>query len=114
MIAEFPVYVGKIYDGSDARHVPVAVSGVIAKLYLQGETPGTKADAMWDAFIERLKALAKVQGRDRIMPASTSVLTPTPERQGSETVRPDSDRPDFNDIIPDAPDTRSNVSRSLD
>jgi len=103
VMAEFPIYVGVAYDNSDARHVPVAVSGVIAKLYLQGETPGSKADSMWDAFIERLRSLAKVTGRDRIVPVSSSVLTPTPERDGTETVRPDTDRPDFDDLIPDAP-----------
>lgn len=103
--ADFKTYCGVAYDNSDARHVAVAVEGVIAKLYQRGEAPGSKANALHDAYIERLTALAKVTGRDRLKPTTKSVLTPTSEQQdSSQTVRPSfDDFGDFDRLIPDPP-----------
>jgi len=101
--ADFETYAGVEYDSADSRHVSVAVDGVLAKLYQRAETPGSKADGLHDAYIQRLRDLAKVTGRDRVVPKTTSVLTPTPERDGTETVRPDADRDDFGDLVPNAP-----------
>jgi len=101
--ADFEIYAGVEYDGTDARHVSVAVEGVMAKLYQRTETPGSKADKLHDQYIERVRSLGKVTGRNRVTPTSSSVLTPTSEREGTETVRPDSDRPDFEDYVANAP-----------
>jgi hypothetical protein len=102
--AEFEIYAGVTYDGTDARHVAVAVAGVIAKLYLRGEAPGEKAQSLHDDYLERLQALGKVTGRDRLKPQTTSQLTPTPERTGSEVVRPWSDDSTFSRNVAQPPD----------
>ena len=103
--ADFLTYTATTYDNAEAQHVVVAVEGVVAKLGQRVEAAGATADAKHDKYIERLEALAEVTGRDRITPKSKSILTPTPERTGTETVRPDTDRPDYDDIIPDGPRT---------
>jgi hypothetical protein len=102
--ADFEVYAGVVYDPTDARHVQVACEGVIAKLYLRGETPGEKAQSLHDSYIERLKAVARVTGRDRLMPQTASQLTPTPEKTGSEVVRPWSDDANFDRNVAEPPD----------
>jgi len=102
--ADFEIVAGIEYDNTEARHVSVAVEGVIAKLALRSEAAGATAIALNDRYIERLEALAKVTGRDRILPVSATQLTPTAEKTGTETVRPDFDRPNFDDLIPAAPD----------
>lgn len=102
--AEFEVYAGVAYDNSDARHVPVAVDGVIAKLYLRGETPGEKAQSLHDDYIERLRAVGKVTGRNRLKPQTSSQLTPTPEKDGTEVVRPWSDDANFDRNVAGPPD----------
>ena len=101
---DFEIYCGVEYDNTNKRHVSVAVPGVIAKLALEAEAAGATAIALHDRYIERLEALAKVTGRDRILPKSATQLTPTAEKVGTEIVTPDFDRPVFDDIIPAAPD----------
>lgn len=102
--ADFKTYAGVAYDNSDARHVAVAVEGVIAKLYQRGESPGSKAESLHDAYIARLETLAQSMGRDRLLPKTKSPLTPTAEQQTTETVRPAfDDFGDFDRLIPDPP-----------
>jgi len=98
--ADFPIVCAVEYDNADPRHVAVAVEGVIAKLAIRTEAAGDFANALHDRYLKRLAALAKVTGRDRVTPRTKSVLTPTPERDGTETVRPDTDRPNFDDLVP--------------
>ena len=102
--ADFETYCGVEYDNTVPRHVSVGVEGVIAKLAMRSEAAGATAIALHDRYIERLEALAKVTGRDRILPKSATQLTPTAEKVGTEIVTPDFDRPVFDDIIPAAPD----------
>jgi len=101
---EFPMYCAVTYDGTDARHVAVAVEGVIAKLAMRSEAAGDGANKLHDQWIDRMKALARVTGRNRIKPRTLSPLTPSDEQEDAETVRPDTDRPNFEDLIPEAPD----------
>ena len=103
VIADFLTYCATTFDVTDSRHVSVAVKGVVATLALQTEAAGGNAQTDFDKYLDRLKDLARVTGRDRITPRTKSVLTPTAERLGTETVRPDTDRPDYEDLIPDAP-----------
>lgn len=100
--ADFEIIAGVEYDNTDARHVSVAVEGVIAKLYMRTEAPGNQ-EQRHVRYVERLEALARVTGRDRILPKTTSVLTPSDEQLGSETVRPDHDSTHYDDYIPHAP-----------
>lgn len=103
--ADFKIYCATTYDGTDARHVSVAVEGVISKLSLRMEAAGEGAAARHDAYLDRIRALARVTGRDRVIPRSKSILTPSSEREeGTETVRPDTDRSHFEDLIPDPAD----------
>ena len=97
--ADFLTYTATTYDNSDAQHVAVACQGVMAYLYIGAEAPGSAAQNRFDAYIERLRSLAKVTGRDRANIKSKSVLTPSSEQQGTETVRPDTDRPTFDDLV---------------
>ena len=103
--ADFLTYTATTYDNSEAQHVAVAVEGVVAKLNMRKEAAGDVAVSKHDKYIERLEILAQVTGRDRITPKSTSVLTPSSERVAGSTdpVRPDTDRPDYDDLIPDEP-----------
>jgi len=100
---EFQNIAGVAYDGTDARHVAAAVKLVVALLHQWGETPGEKADSMMTQAIEACERVAKVTGRQRIRPTSSSVLTPSSELQGTEEVRPDTDREAFDDYVPKAP-----------
>ena len=103
--ADFEIIAGVAYDNSEARHVSVGVEGVIAKLYQRGEAAGGDADARHSAYLDRLAQLAKVTGRNRIIPTTSSVLTPTSERTTtSEVVPPEFDWPNFDDLIPAPPD----------
>ena len=96
--ADFQIIAGVEYDNSDARHVGVAVEGVIAKLARRAEAAGNTSEALHDAYLERLGQLAKVTGRDRIMPKTKSPYTVTSERDREETPRPWDDWPNYDDI----------------
>jgi phage gp36-like protein len=100
---EFEDIAGVAYDNSVSKHVTAAVQGVIAFLYLGAESPGAAADKEYDRFIEMSERVAEVTGRNRVKPTTSSILTPSSEQQGTETVRPDTDRENFDDLIPDPP-----------
>jgi hypothetical protein len=111
--ADFHIYNCPEYDDTDAKHVTVAVEGVIAKLYARTDTAGASEGRRHDAYIARLTALSKITRRDRISPRTSSILTPSPEQVAGETVRPDTDRADYSPFVPDSPlstrlDPRSN------
>jgi hypothetical protein len=98
--SDFTTYAGVAYDGSVARHVRVGVEGVIALLYLRGESPGSDAQKRHDNYIDRLRELAKVEGRDRLKPKTKEMAKIT--RPTSRT-EPDFDDNDFSQIVPNAP-----------
>jgi hypothetical protein len=99
--ADFEIYAGTVYDGTDARHVSVAVEGVMLKL--MSRMAGTDPDEMREQWLKRLNSFALVTGRNRIVPATDSILTPTSEQRGTEEVRPDADRGYFDQFIPGPP-----------
>lgn len=89
--ADFEIFAGVTFDVSDARHVATAIMGVRAYLlcYLD-QGAGTKALDDWHSG--KLKSLGRVTGRDRILPATGSNLTPSPvPRIPGSTARPDFD-----------------------
>lgn len=91
--AELEVVCGVEYDGTDSRHVQAAVWGVRAYLLLHmDQQAGPKA---LEDYRSRLKSLAKVTGRDRVLPGTNSNLQPTavPRNPGSIA------RPDFDDSV---------------
>ena len=98
--AEFAVYVNAALDLTDARHVPVAVAGVLMTLreWLPARPDGIDKDR--ERWIERCRALARVSSRDRIQITSSSDLTPSEEVTGTESVRPYFDPADMRDFLP--------------
>lgn len=100
--SDFTTYVGVAYDGTVARHVSVAVEGVIALLYLRGENAGSDADKRFDRYRERLIELSKVEGRDRLKPKTREVLTVTRPSTSVKTYAAFNDD-DFDQIVPNSP-----------
>lgn len=97
---DFKLYVQTTYDSTNRMHVGVAVEGVLAKLKVWAREGADGGQGEWDRWVARAQALAKVTGRDRVLPVTTSELTPTPEVDGSEVVRPMFDQADFDDVRP--------------
>ena len=94
--ADFAVEVGLEYEAANTAHIVIGVEGVIVHLLERtgrGEKPTRER---YDRYIERLRSL-----RARILPGTTSKVTPTPER--GNPVRPIFDYPRFDGVNPDAP-----------
>ena len=109
---EFQQVVGQVFDEDDAGHVQAAVQGVVYYLLLYRATYTEemgRAEERWRHLIEQL---AKVRGRNRIVPASTSVLVPSDEqRDASESVRPDFDRENLDALVLKPPRRRVDLGR---
>ena len=99
--SSFAVFTGVAYDDTNGKHVPVAVRGVVAHLLLDSDLGGN-AGEQYDRWKQMCLDLAKVTGRDRVTPQTTSVLTPSDEQSDAgETVRPDFDRLHLGRLAPD-------------
>ncbi len=98
---EFLVETGLALDSSSAKHVAAGVVGVIYYLYsysgLQTETADRQRQR-WERLM--LKIDSTEGGGRRIMPDTTSTLTPTAERVGA---RPDFERSRWGDYVPRMP-----------
>jgi len=104
--SQFPIYAQIAYDDTDAAHVEAGVMGVIAFLRMWSTKQGTVTGAL-DEFRDSLRAIARVSSRKRITPQTKSVLTPsTPDTTGGD-VRPVFDTEQFDDIMPDSPESSS-------
>lgn len=103
--ADFQIFAGVEYDNSDVRHVRVGVEGTVYHLHKYKLPPGHPAlNSMTQQYNENLQALARVTGRNRIMPKTTSVLVPSDEQSHSgQTVRPSFDRDRFGALEPQPP-----------
>ena len=94
--ADFAVEGGLEYEAANTAHIVIGVEGVIVPL-LERTGRGEKTTReRYDRYIERLRSL-----RARILPGTTSKVTPTPER--GNPVRPIFDYPRFDGVNPDAP-----------
>ena len=94
--ADFAVEVGLEYEAANTAHIVIGVEGVIVHL-LERTGRGEKTTReRYDRYIERLRSL-----RARILPGTTSKVTPTPER--GNPVRPIFDYPRIDGVNPDAP-----------
>lgn len=106
---DLQTYCGINYDDWAAANEPtsplisVAVDGVVAKLTIRTGGGGISATDAHDKYIDRLKEVARITGRDRISPRTDSVMTPTSHQIGDEIVRPSFDWPKFDDFIPNGP-----------
>lgn len=116
-IADFPTFTATEFDSTNAagllaQQTPVACVGVASYLKSYGDQgAGDKALA---EYHRRLIELAKVTGRDRVLPTSSSNLVPSavPRNPGSLA------RPDFDDSIFDgqrlAPPSQAGGTGSID
>ncbi len=106
--AEFELMVGLTYDDTLTlhRHPAMICFQVVAREY--GGAGGKEARAVrvdWEKLAKHLRT--RIGSEARILPKSTSVLTPSSEQIGTEIVRPDADLPRFDDLIPDQRGPRS-------
>lgn len=88
--AQFEIYAGTEYDDTNDRHGVVGVELVVSLLLWRNGHGGGKE--RYDAAIKALKALALVEGRDRIAMTSNSNMTATQEPLGT---KPADDRNQF-------------------
>ena len=97
--SDFETYLGRAYDDDTAGDVSIAVDGVVSKLMLRMASGGESANQAHESYIERLK-----DHRKRLLPKSSSMLTPTKEDRGTgNTIRPNFDRSQFDDFVPQHP-----------
>lgn len=98
--AAMEVHACVTYDGTNSRHVAYGVRGVL--LFLASYKGEDKA--VWErlkAWEDSLFALRKVERHDRIIPKSSSRLTPTEEAPGATIERPLTDPETFwRDVLP--------------
>jgi hypothetical protein len=106
--ADFKIECGVAYDNDDETHVTVAVQGVYAKLLIRSAQVDAVSYAFHDKYIERLRALKLIAGRDRIVPDTDSLLTATEDTSGDI---PAMDRKNFRGFIPRSPHGGSTTDR---
>ena len=72
---------GITVDSTDDRQVTTAVSGIIARLMFYTQSPGW--GEAWSSFKEDLAFLAETGPRNRITPATDSLLSPSEDTSGA-------------------------------
>ncbi len=101
--ALFEVYSGVAYDDSNQLHIAVAVDGVIS--FLLERTGQAAARERMEAWITAMRALSRVEGRNRIVPDSTTKMQPSADDRLSTTPRPAFDDRRFDAVLPAPPRT---------
>lgn len=86
-------------DSTDDRHVTTACSGIIARLMFYTQSPGW--GEAWSYFKDDVRLLAESTSRDRIMPTTDSLLSPTLDTPGDLPVF---DRDNFRNYQTNPPD----------
>ena len=96
--ADFARITGVAFDEADAEHVAAGVAGVVLYLYEFRGLPGTD-------FTERLRATweARCRRLARLLPRTTSLLTPTDPDLAGGPVRPAFDPSHLGDLRPRPP-----------
>lgn len=101
--AYFEILAGVTYSNSDARHVMVAVEGVVALLRMRAKNAQKAHKAYFEAWKQDLRDLGSVTGRNRVVPKSTSLYTPEDEVPAGLDVDMPFGTRRMDDIIPRAP-----------
>ena len=101
---DFVTYAGVVLDDittPSKEHIAHGVQGVL--LYLEAYKGDTSAWEKVEAWRRNVTThLRQTQGNNRIVPKSSSALTPSDESPGGETVRPDFDpNSGFTDTTPE-------------
>lgn len=95
----FRTYAGVTYDSTDARHVAIAVDGVVRLLKLRGPLSNTEGADLFASWLKSLKLdLGAVTGRNRIVPKSNAETQTETEITSTETLRPKFDWRSFEDV----------------
>lgn len=116
VLADFLTYSGSAYDAANtallrAQQTGVACVGVAA--YLQSYLDQGGGEKRLTDFQKRLGELAKTIARDRIIPATSSLLVPTVEGLDGRT-RPAFDNEAFGNVLLDGPATNQDTGSGLD
>jgi hypothetical protein len=98
---EFEAYMGEDYDEAVAVHILAAVLLVRLRLIEQGAAPNIAFEKLRAAAEKRIEKYKNIRARDRVVPQSTSQLTPSEEVRAGETRRPEFDNEFFTEIIPE-------------
>lgn len=116
--AEFEAVCGVAYDDTDTKHRPVAVLAAEWKLLTYGAAQDAATERVEKAFLAAAERLALTSGgRARILPQTSSQLTPSQEVPDGVEVRPDFDRRNLSGITlrsPRAPARRGSSFREED
>lgn len=99
--AWFPRYTGVAYDNTDAAHVAVAVEGVEALLVKRNGQTGARD--IWNDWTSSASAWGQIQGRNRIVPITTSQMTPSKDNRLTSTPRPAFDDRRWDNFLPNSP-----------
>lgn len=99
--ALFDVYAGVIYDDADAQHIAVAVEGVVA--FLMRRTGQSTAETRISAWVSSMRDLSRTEGRNRIIPDSTTRMQPSADDRLTSTPRPAFDDRRFDAFLPKSP-----------
>lgn len=99
--ADFATMVQVAYDGDDGRHVSLAVR--IVELYLleYGAASSTTIDRKRTIVEQKAEGLKRTTARKRVTPSGTSTWS----HETQDTKRPEFDEEQFDDLIPEAPDS---------
>lgn len=95
--------VGVTYDDNDTRHVFVACLALEVILKERADRYGDALDRLREHVEALMAQLAKTQGRDRLLPRTTSVVSPTSEDVAGVQDRPLFDKDRFAGLKPDTP-----------
>lgn len=85
-------------SASDDKHVTTAISGIIGRLMFYTQAPGW--GEAWGSFKDDLELLAQTDCRNRMMPATDSLLAPS---QDTPNALPAFDREQFGRYATGAP-----------
>ncbi len=89
MKVDFKTYVQTVFDDTDDDHIRLGVRGV--EIILQIYKGTAKIGDLHKAWTEQLRAFSRIGPRARLIPETTSELTPADEVLSGEIKRPDSD-----------------------
>ena len=105
--ALFEVYSGVEYDDDNQLHIAVAVDGVIS--FLLQRTGQSAARERMDAWITAMRALSRVEGRNRLTPDSSTKMVPSKDDRLTATPRPAFDDRHFDSVLPGRPSSGATV-----
>jgi len=95
---DFTTVLGRDYVDTNGGDVSVAVQGVIGKLILYMGQHVQSGTDMHEAYLRRLRGL-----RSRVIPDSSSLMTPVDELRGKSTIPPRFDDAEFDAYLPNSP-----------